>query len=60
MAVDKAFYTDKLQKLQAKANINLQKLVSTAFEVVAEAGDINERIKEIQDLLKAEEKTPKK
>ena len=54
---------DKLQKLQQKANVNLQRLVSTAFEVVAEAGDINERMKEIQDLLKAEEaknEAPKK
>lgn len=52
--VDKQFYQDKLNKLQQKANNNLQKLVATAFEVVAEANDINERITEIQNLLKVE------
>jgi hypothetical protein len=55
MATDKQFYTDKLNKLQQKANGNLQRLIATAFEVVAEAQDINERITEIQNLLKAEE-----
>ncbi len=58
MAIDKNYYTDKLQKLQQKANGNLQKFISSAFDMVAEANDINERIKEIQDLLKAEQKEP--
>jgi hypothetical protein len=51
---DKNYYTDKLVKLQQKGQANLNKLITCAFEVVAEQGDINERIKEIQDLLKAE------
>ena len=59
MAIDKIFYQDKLNKLQQKANTNLQKFINQAFDMVAEAGDINERIKEIQDILKAEV-TPKK
>jgi len=55
MAVEKSYYQDKLQKLQVKANGNLQKFINSAFDMVSEANDINERIKEIQDLLKAEE-----
>lgn len=51
---DKKFYEDKLQKLQVKANSNLQKFINSAFEMVAESNDINERIREIQDLLKDE------
>jgi hypothetical protein len=54
--VDKQYYQEKLQKLQTKYNGNLQKLITCAFEVVAEAQDLNERVKEIQDLLKAEPK----
>jgi hypothetical protein len=57
--VEKAFYEDKLSKLQVKSQVNLNKLITCAFEVVAEAQDINERVKEIQELLKAEP-TPKK
>jgi hypothetical protein len=52
--VDKQFYTDKLNKLQQKANANLQKFINCAFEMVSESNDLNERIKEVQDLLAAE------
>lgn len=52
-------YEEKLLKLQQKATANLQRLISTAFEVVAEAQDINERLKEVQELLQAEP-APKK
>lgn len=53
-------YEEKLNKLQAKANSNLQKLISTAFEVVMEAQDLDERMKEVKALLDAEPKEVKK
>jgi hypothetical protein len=53
-------YEEKLIKLQAKANTNLQKLISTAFEVVMEATDLDERMKEVKALLDAETKEVKK
>jgi hypothetical protein len=53
-------YEEKLNKLQAKANSNLQKLISTAFEVVMEATDLDERMKEVKALLDAEAKEVKK
>jgi len=53
---DKKYYEVKLQKLQTKSNANLQKFITSAFDMVSEAQDINERITEIQELLKAEPK----
>lgn len=56
MSFSKDYYNEKLQKLQQKANGNLQKFINSAFEMVSEATDINERIKEINDLLTVQDK----
>jgi hypothetical protein len=50
---DKKFYVDKLQKLQQKKNSNWQKFITSAFEMVQESQDLEERTKEIEELLKA-------
>ena len=47
MTIDRKYYEDKKNQLVQKANNNLQKFITAAFEMVAESNDINERIKEI-------------
>jgi len=46
---------EKLNKLQQKSNTNLQKFINSAFDMVSEAKDINDRIIEIQEAMKAGE-----
>lgn len=60
MAYTKEYYQQKLGDLQRKSQANLQKFISYAFEMVSEAKDIEERIREIQELLKEEPKEEKK
>ena len=54
--MDKTFYEDKLAKLKAKSNVNLQKFINSAFDMVSENNDIQERMNEINILLKEEPK----
>jgi hypothetical protein len=56
MGENKEVYQTKLTQLQAKSNANLQKFIDSAFFMVAEARDIEERKNEIQELLKGEPK----
>jgi hypothetical protein len=56
MSFNKAFYEDKKQKLVQKSNANLQKFINSAFDMVSEAQDINERIKEIDIVVADNEK----
>jgi len=51
MTFSKQFYDDKVKKLQAKANANLQGFLDSAFKMVAEANDIAERINEVNDII---------
>jgi hypothetical protein len=56
MPQDKSVYEQKLAQLQAKANTNLQRFIDSAFLMVENARDIDERIKELQELLRGEPK----
>ena len=65
MSFNKDYYLNLRQKLQAKEQRNVQKLMQIAFEFVREQEDIVERSKELQireiESKKAEEKKkPKK
>ena len=56
MSFNKEFYNEKLAKLEQKRQGVLQNYINEGFKMVGEIQDLNERQKEISDIIKENEK----
>ncbi len=56
MAYDKQYYQNKLFDLDKKSQTNLQEYIQNGFKMVEVAKDIEERKKEIMELMQEKEK----